>query len=619
MPVRAKVYVPIGYSADQVTKHGTSHGGLFWSATAWRLLALNLSILSVCGAAFTGVLSVLCAMSTDTKGMIDTLLEERWVVESSVPVWVGEIGGVHGLLEDTPTNDFFKSVLRGDSTVRNSWWYNFISGYLRQTDLDWGYWAFNGDWLMEDTPTSAYSESPEGLATMDYSGLRFEAQMRSLGLLMDSPASVETRLPLRASAGWIVDTNGDRVKLSCVNWFGGHQHKFAPGGLNHQPLPALAQLIASMGFNCVRLTFSLELVLVNPVVDSPEFQEHNAALMGKRALEVFDHTIAELSRVGVMTILNNHNSESGWCCDIDSAEGMWDTPAYPAQRWVEAWELLARRYANDSFVIGADLRNEIHDVGERVITWGSSTDPSSDWKAAVELVSSKIDSYAPEWLIFVSGLCFTFDLRLQDPIKGGVMPSMPRMDKLVWTVHFYPMSMWWQRVESEIVLLGYLIRTVCAVLAICLLLTSCGVFGGVKRIWRRVVLWSSTACALAAAFIASMEISFANLVGMLMCLCITFVGLSVVTIAWTNDVSGCRGYRFVDCAFTAALWGVFVGVGILVLDMLFKTVYTQVGCMAVYNAFYDYSLAAYLTLTTASIVTLILLAVLVYLAVQTYE
>lgn len=614
MRVRGKVYVPIGASSGVVKTTSSSK-------VAWRLVVFNLSILCVIMTALMGFLSVLCVMTTNTNGMIDALLRERWVIGSDIPMWVGEIGGVHGLSDDTPTEDFYKAVLRRDSSVRESWWYNFIAGYLRETKLDWGYWAFNGDWLIEDTPASAYSESPEGLATMDYSSVRFEAQMRSLGHLMDAPASTDTKLPLRASAGWIVDTNGDRVKLSCVNWFGGHQHKFVPGGLNHQPLPALAELIASMGFNCVRLTFSLELVLVNPVVDSPEFREHNAALVGKRALEVFDQTIAELSRVGVMTVLNNHNSESGWCCDIDSAEGMWDTPTYPTQRWVEAWALLARRYGHDPFVIGADLRNEIHDVGERVITWGASTDPSSDWKAAVEMVSGKIETHAPEWLIFVSGLCFTFDLRLQDPIKGGVLPSSPRLDKLVWTVHFYPMSMWWQHVELELISMGYVIRTACVALAICLLLVSCGVFGKVggtrvteRRAWWSVILWIATACALVSASIASMEISFPNLVGVLVCLCVTFAGLSIVTIALTVDVSSeYRRFRFVDYAFTAALWGVVIGIVILVMDMLFKTVYSQVGCMTVYSAFYDYSLAGYLTVIASSIVSLALLVMLLYM------
>lgn len=587
--MRAKVYIPIEYGVAAKIKASAQPSSL------WSLVRLNLSILCIFGAVLTGALAVLCAMTNETGGMINSLLHERWALGSDVPKWVGEMGGTHGLLEEETTDDFFRSVLRGDSHVRGSWWYNFVDGFLRDRDLDWGYWAFNGDRMNEETTVSAYHESEEGLVRGDYSAARSEPQMESLAMLMGAPASNETNVPLSASAGWIVDTNGDRVKLSCVNWFGGHQAKFAPGGLNQQPLPALASLIASMGFNCVRLTFSLELVLTNPVVDSPEFGEHNPALVGKHALEVFDATITALSHVGVMTILNNHNSESGWCCHIDSVEGMWDTPAYPVQRWVDAWELLARRYAHDPFVIGADLRNEIHDAGGRVITWGSSDDASTDWKAAVELVSREIVNHAPDWLIIVSGMCFTFDLRLQE----RALPSLPRMDKLVWTVHFYPMSMWWRHLESELVLGGYLIRAICIAIFTGLLWTSCAY--KVKR-WQNGLLWCSTVCALIAVFAVIMEINFVILTVVLVSSCAMFVLLSVVTVARTIDTS--QSYQCLDYVLTMAIWCVITGVGLLVVDVLFKIAYSQVGCMTVYTTFYDYSLLGYTTLTIASLFTI---------------
>ena len=594
--MRAKVYVPIGYRGYGDYDVADSMKASAQPSSFWSLVRLNLSILCIFGAGLTGALAVLCAMATDTSDMINSLLHERWELESDVPKWVGEIGGIHGLLEEETTDDFFRSVLRGDSHVRDSWWYNFIDGFLRDHDLDWGYWAFNGDRMVEDKTTSMYYESKEGLSTVDYSAARSRPQMESLARLMGAPASIETKVPLSASAGWIVDMNRDRVKLSCVNWYGGHQAKFAPGGLNQQPLSSLASLIASMGFNCVRLTFSLELVLTNPVVDSQEFGEHNPTLVGKRALEVFDATITELSRVGVMTILNNHNSESGWCCDVNSVEGMWDTPAYPVQRWIDAWELLARRYANDPFVIGADLRNEIHDAGGRVITWGSSDDASTDWKAAVELVSIEIGNYAPDWLIIVSGMCFTFDLRLQE----RALPSLPRMDKLVWTVHFYPMSMWWRHLESEMVVMGYLIRAICIAIFTGLLWTSCSY--KIER-WQNRLLWCATACALIAIFAVIMEINFVILTVALVSLCAMFVSLSAVTVARAIEMS--HSYQCLDYGLTVAMWGVVTGVVLLIVDMLFKIAYSQVGCMSVYTTFYDYSPTAYITLTTASLFTLL--------------
>ena len=41
---------------------------------------------------------------------------------------------------------------------------------------------------------------------------------------------------------------------------------FVVNGLNMQPVDNISASIASWGFNCVRLTFSTELVVTNPMV-----------------------------------------------------------------------------------------------------------------------------------------------------------------------------------------------------------------------------------------------------------------------------------------------------------------------------------------------------------------
>ena len=41
---------------------------------------------------------------------------------------------------------------------------------------------------------------------------------------------------------------------------------FVVSGLNMQPVDNISDSIASWGFNCIRLTFSMELVVSNPAV-----------------------------------------------------------------------------------------------------------------------------------------------------------------------------------------------------------------------------------------------------------------------------------------------------------------------------------------------------------------
>lgn len=48
-------------------------------------------------------------------------------------------------------------------------------------------------------------------------------------------------------------------------------------------------------------------------------------MVGKRAMELFDIAIREMTDAGLMVILNNHTSSSMWCCSDDDCEGLWWT------------------------------------------------------------------------------------------------------------------------------------------------------------------------------------------------------------------------------------------------------------------------------------------------------
>ena len=65
--------------------------------------------------------------------------------------------------------------------------------------------------------------------------------------------------PLYTNSRWIVDEGGQRVKLACVNWVS-HLEAMVTEGLSKQPVDTISKKIASMGFNCVRLTWPLFLV-----------------------------------------------------------------------------------------------------------------------------------------------------------------------------------------------------------------------------------------------------------------------------------------------------------------------------------------------------------------------
>ena len=63
--------------------------------------------------------------------------------------------------------------------------------------------------------------------------------------------------PLSTSGRFIVDTNGKRIRLAGVNWYGASEDMGVPAGLDRIDRGTLAGLIAAQGFNSVRLPFSV--------------------------------------------------------------------------------------------------------------------------------------------------------------------------------------------------------------------------------------------------------------------------------------------------------------------------------------------------------------------------
>ncbi|EOA21953.1 hypothetical protein CARUB_v10002452mg [Capsella rubella] len=78
-------------------------------------------------------------------------------------------------------------------------------------------------------------------------------------LFISSTSKLTTSYPLSTKSRWIVDEKGQRVKLACVNW-PAHLQPTVAEGLSKQPLDSISKKIISMGCNCVRLTWPLDLM-----------------------------------------------------------------------------------------------------------------------------------------------------------------------------------------------------------------------------------------------------------------------------------------------------------------------------------------------------------------------
>jgi len=202
-------------------------------------------------------------------------------------------------------------------------------------------------------------------------------------------------------------------------------------GLDKQPIASIADTIKSLGFNCIRLPFSLEQYYDNPVIDENRLTA-NPELQGMTSMEVFDAVVMGLTDAGLMVILNNHNSGAGWCCSEQDGEGLWWTHDYPEEQWLSALEGLADRYAENSLVVGMDLRNELRRAHGHSPTWGDGN-VKYDWAKAAEKAGNLVLSVNENLLIIVEGLEYA------GTVEGAkIHPiQLSKPQQLVYSGHLY--------------------------------------------------------------------------------------------------------------------------------------------------------------------------------------
>lgn len=121
-----------------------------------------------------------------------------------------------------------------------------------------------------------------------------------------APAAVwpeQVSLPLKTRGKRIVDSNNNTVRLRCVNWYGAHMQDMVVGGLHRQSLQSLVTSIQALGFNCVRLPYSLEMHLdkadTRPKVN---VLEANPQFLNMSVMQIFDATIHALAEARIMVI-----------------------------------------------------------------------------------------------------------------------------------------------------------------------------------------------------------------------------------------------------------------------------------------------------------------------------
>lgn len=244
-------------------------------------------------------------------------------------------------------------------------------------------------------------------------------------LVQAQPSSITP--PLHTEGYRIVDADGHPVRLASANWYGFDEQEYVAGGLDHAPLAVIIDQIHQIGLNSIRLPWANETLERNPVV--PDYAvAANPQFKGKHAMDVMDAVIDALARAHILVVLDNHVSRADWCCSETDGNGLWYNAAYPESSWLADWQTIARRYRNQPWVVGADLRNELRSGA----AWGGSN-PRLDWHAAAERGGKAVLHANPNLLIMVESPHYSTDFTGFDKLPV----RLPVSHRLVYSPHAY--------------------------------------------------------------------------------------------------------------------------------------------------------------------------------------
>jgi endoglucanase len=253
-------------------------------------------------------------------------------------------------------------------------------------------------------------------------------------LLSTNNSSLNFNLPLSTRGSQIIDAAGQPVLLRGVNWFGIETEIHAPHGLWSRDYREMLTQIKSLGYNIIRLPYSVESLRAEKVSGIDYKIGTNKNLEGKTPLEVMDLIIQEAQRQGILILLDSHRLNS------QRIPELWYGDGFTEADWIDTWKMLATRYKNQVNVIGADLKNEPHGKA----SWGTN-DLATDWRLAAQRAGNAILSINPNWLIVVEGVEKNVPgQKLAVHWQGGNLEGVRRFpvrlsvpQKLVYSPHEY--------------------------------------------------------------------------------------------------------------------------------------------------------------------------------------
>ncbi|KAJ1386170.1 Ricin B, lectin domain [Sesbania bispinosa] len=259
----------------------------------------------------------------------------------------------------------------------------------------------------------------------------------TIAILEVKPVVAITGVPLQTNSRWIVNQDGQRVKLACVNWVS-HLEAVVAEGLSKQPVDVISKGIKSTGFNCVRLTWPI-LLLTNDSLASltvrqsfqslglletvAGVQANNPSIVDLTLIQAFQEVVKSLGENDVMVILDNHITQPGWCCSNSDGNGFFGDRNFDPNQWIMGLTKMATLFNGVDNVVGMSLRNELRGPKQNV----------NDWYRYMVQGAEAVHAANPNVLVILSGLSFDKDLSF---IRNRPV-NLTFKGKLVFEAHWY--------------------------------------------------------------------------------------------------------------------------------------------------------------------------------------
>ena len=214
--------------------------------------------------------------------------------------------------------------------------------------------------------------------------------------------------------------------------------------------------MAQLGYNTIRVPYAGDALKSGAVATSVNTNT-NPDLVGLSPLQILDRVVDYAGSLGMRVILDRHRPTSA------GQTALWYTPTVSEASMIADWQMLARHYAGNTTVVGADLFNEPHAEGTYPngtgSCWGCG-DTARDWRLAAERIGNAVHAANPNWLVLVEGVsCLdgsnanVWDSIPDDPNAcswwggnlSGVAKNPVRLtvaNKLVYSAHDYGISVY---------------------------------------------------------------------------------------------------------------------------------------------------------------------------------